>query len=270
MKKFSIDEYISSKMIILDGLIHRCYESVQRSLNLSTPLVSGEKLSWTQKRTDADFLGKFVCLVWGGFVCLHFIALWNSLGIASLGLLGKWYTVTTVAVASATSGNTQSIKLGYILNVLNFCNLIKKPHSTIIKCFYKFYPQSVPTLECSNVSLKVCIWKKHPSKELNQNTPESQLLWVQVFSGAISSLPPSGVLFRQNLSISLRFMDTESTVPHIMWIVCACTVNPKQLLKPLDHWIKAVEPTDLGSFKSSLNCKVIIRIFCCYYYYYYY
>lgn len=111
----------------------------------------------------------------------------------------------------------------------------KKPHSTIIKCLYKFYPQSAPMLECSNVSLKVCIWKKHPSKKWNQNTLESQLLWVQVSSGVISSLSPSGVLFRQNLSISLTFLDTESTVPHIMWIAYACTISPKQFLKPLDR-----------------------------------
>lgn len=111
----------------------------------------------------------------------------------------------------------------------------EKTHSAIIKCLYKFYPQSVPALECLNVSLKICIWKKYPSKELNQNILESQQLWVHVSSGVISSLPPSGVLFRQNLSISLTFLDTESTVPHITQIACACGINPKQLLKPLDR-----------------------------------
>lgn len=57
------------------------------------------------------FLCNFVSLFGGGFVCLLFIALWNSLGITSLCLLEKCYTLSIVAIASGTSGNTQSIKL---------------------------------------------------------------------------------------------------------------------------------------------------------------
>jgi len=61
----------------------------------------------------------------------------------------------------------------------------KKTHPTI-KCLYKLYPQSLPALGCSNIPLKVRIWKKRPSKEMNQSTLESCLPWVQV-SSVISS-----------------------------------------------------------------------------------
>lgn len=166
------------------------------------------------------FLCNFVSFVWGGFVCLLFIALWSCLGIASLCLLGKWYTVSIVAIVSTTSSNTQSKKI----RIHSECSVLlqsgKKPHSTIIKYLYKFYPQSVPVPECPNVPLKVCIWKKHPSDKLNQNMLESQLLWVQVSSGAISSLPPSGVLFRQNLTISWRFLDRIYSATHHVDSLC--------------------------------------------------
>lgn len=125
MKKLSIDDYISSKIIILDGLIHRCYEPVQWSVNLFTPLVSGENYPEHRRELTLVFLWNLVSLFGGGFVCLLFIALWNSLGIASLCLLEKCYTLSIIAIASAALGNTQSIKLWCILNSVHFCILIK-------------------------------------------------------------------------------------------------------------------------------------------------
>lgn len=179
------------------------------------------------------FLCNFVSSVWVDFVCLLFIALWKPRNYKSVSIKKVIYCKHCChCICNFRQHSVYKIRIHPKCSALS--QSCKKTLSTIIKCLYKFYLQSILVLECLNVPLKGCIWNKYPSKELNQNMLESQLLPAQVSLGVIS-LPPSGVLFRQNLSISLTFLNTESPVPHIMWILCAHKINPKQLLKPLQR-----------------------------------